>query len=316
MVTALFFLFLGIIILYYSGDFLIKGSKMLALKYGLDPFFVGATIVALGTSAPEFFVSLISTLKGFHSIASGNVIGSNIANIALVLGLALFFTNKKLTFKLPKMEFYFFIFGSFSILLFVFAGKLPRLSGIILLAVFTTYLFYTIKNRNSKETNEEKELKIEAEKDKKIKLYKIIFFIIIGIIGLPFGADLFVKAGVKLGTLFGVSELLIGVTVVALGTSLPELVASIIAIIKKDTQMSLGNVLGSNIFNTFGVLGSVSVVSPIQFSKNLYFEAILLVFISLSILFLRSKKQNYKRYYGLLLVLIYVFYTTTVLFRG
>ena len=250
----------GLALLVFSGDFLVKGGVALARRWNMSPLVIGMTILAYGTSAPEFFVSLQAAWKGSAGIAVGNVVGSNIANILAVLGIgALIYpvavSDKKATLHnllimaaiavLPLLAFYF--------------GGLNRLWGGVLLAVMAAYTFWVLKKPHSREEIKEIE---EETGDVSYGVKAALAFVAGGIGGLVLGASILVTGAVDLATALGASEAVVGVTVVALGGSLPELVATAIAAFRKHSDVAIGNVIGSNIFNVAAALGATALVRP------------------------------------------------------
>lgn len=307
MLYILFLLLIGTIILYISGDFLIRGATLLAKRYNLNSFFVGATVVAFGTSAPEFFVSFISKIQGSNSIALGNILGSNIANLGIVLAISLIFAKKTgSNFKIPKIELILSLFIPVFLGISLYLGKIPKIISIIMLLILIYFIFAGLK-QSIKLSKENKK-----EKNKEISFWTIILFVFFGTIGLPFGANLFINGAKGIALSMGVSELLVGVTITAIGTSLPELVASIVAIIKKDTQMSLGNVLGSNIMNFYGILGLVGTIFSIIIPKQAFLELISISILSILIIFIHKSQ---KKLLGITILLTYISYVIFVIYR-
>lgn len=295
--------------LYGSGDILVRGAGLLAKRYKLGSFFVGATIVAFGTSAPELFVSLISKIKGLDSISLGNILGSNIANGGFVLGFSLFLTTKAKNngVAIPKLDLIlsFLIPVIFAVSLFI--GFFSKIVSLLMLLMFSYFIFIGFKN-NKNDSKKENYKDPDAD-----SLLKILLFIITGSLGLAFGANIFVKGASDFASSLGVSELLVGVTITAVGTSLPELVASIVSIIKNDTQMSIGNILGSNIMNFYFVLGLVGTIFTININANAILELVFISLLTIS-LFLISRLKTKKS--GLIIGSIYFIYIIFVLFRA
>ncbi|MCB0401370.1 MAG: calcium/sodium antiporter [Flavobacteriales bacterium] len=256
----------GLITLIVAGEFLVRGAVGIALKFNIPTLVIGMTIVSFGTSAPELLVSVKAALEGHPDLSIGNVVGSNIANIALVLGLTtmvLPITVKRSTARidwsimmLSSLVFYFFIINGFM-------EWYEGLFFILGLIAFNLYMF-----RDAKKDNENEELDIDVEEVKKSKLWLNIFLILSGCVGLAFGANWLLDGAVQIAKNFGVSEHVIGVTIVAFGTSVPELITSLVAAFKKHTDISVGNLIGSNIFNLLGVLGITAVVNQIPVSEQ------------------------------------------------
>jgi cation:H+ antiporter len=302
------YIVLGGVILYFAGDFLVKGAGSFAIRKGISQFLVGLTIVALGTSAPEFFVSFIAALKGSSSISIGNIIGSNIANTSLVLGAALLIFEKKKKLSVNISEVMFFILASFLLFLFSFLGHIGRVEGVLFIILLASCLCLSFIKHSKIISTED----FGVIKNKKLE----ILFITLGIIGLPLGAKIFVEGGVLFARTIGISELLIGATIMALGTSLPELATSIVAAIKKNPGMSIGNVVGSNIFNIAGVMGIIGIIHPISVDKNVLTLDLPIMCILSILTYLFITRKSIKHIYGLILLLIYVFYIICNIYRG
>ena len=303
-------LLLGLLLLFFGGELLVRGSVALALKMRISTLVVGMTVVSFATSAPELFVSLQAVLNGSNDIAFGNVIGSNIANITLVLGVtALIFrvkiSDQTATLNYPVLLLASLIFGA---VLFYFNG-IPQEVGflfIFLLLLFTWLLISKSRKENLKSATDEDKLLEEASLD---SLFKSLFFLIAGILVLKFGADYLVDGTIAIAKKFEISERVIAVTVVAIGTSIPELATSIVAALKKEHNLAVGNLIGSNIFNIGSVLGLTSIIKPILITdSNILDRDIIwmLVFALLVLVIsLIPKKNNITNLKGFLLVFLY-----------
>jgi cation:H+ antiporter len=255
-------LILGLMILLAGGKFLVDGASSLALKMGLSQGLVGLTIVAFGTSSPELLVSLYAALEGKSDISLGNVIGSNIANISLVLGISAVLFPIKLNSSILKVEYVVLIFSSFIFYLFAYNKYVSRIEGVVLLSLLilvNAYFYFKLKNIDFNPLEEPEIIPFP--------IWKSILLLVLGIVGLYFGADIFIDNAVEIASIFGVSERVIGITVIAVGTSLPEMVTSVIAAINKKTDIALGNILGSNVMNIFAIMGVTAVISPISVSE-------------------------------------------------
>ena len=312
------YLFLGLTALVIGGEYLVRAAVGLSFKLKLSKMIIGLTVVSFATSAPELLVSLSAALNGYSAIALGNVIGSNIANIGLVLGITalispIMIDNDFYTINWPVM---FSVSVALTFLL-IFQNGISVWAGSGLLACLLIYLFMLIK-RNKRETPQEEDA-IEGidESLAVVSGIKIGIWLIIGALALYFGSDWLVKGAVEIATDLGVSQRVIAVTVIAVGTSVPELAASVIAALKKEKALSLGNLIGSNIFNIACVLGLTAMIHPIhinpaEFSPwDLYwmigFAAALLVLILL------PSPHRIGRYEGLFLLIAYaVFISTTI----
>lgn len=266
MISDILYVIFGVFGLYFGADFLIKGAGKLALKFGLSPLFIGLTVVSLGTSLPEFFVSLYAALNGKSDIVLGNVLGSNIANIGLVLGIAGIVSPVIIQNNIKKMEYPLLLFYSIIFYLMCLNGYIDFKKGIILVLGFILFLYLAYKKSTIDFINND-----EIEKIKKLEgsIGLLIFEFIIGAILLNVGSEYLIKGAVNIARKLNIAEAIIGTTMVAVGTSLPELFTSVLAAIKGKDDLGLGNVLGSNIFNLFGVVGSVSIVKKINVSTGI-----------------------------------------------
>lgn len=266
MISDILYVIFGVFGLYFGADFLIKGAGKLALKFGLSPLFIGLTVVSLGTSLPEFFVSLYAALNGKSDIVLGNVLGSNIANIGLVLGIAGIVSPVIIQNNIKKMEYPLLLFYSIIFYLMCLNGYIDFKKGIILVLGFILFLYLAYKKSTIDFINND-----EIEKIKKLEgsIGLLIFEFIIGAILLNVGSEYLIKGAVNIAKKLNIAEAIIGTTMVAVGTSLPELFTSVLAAIKGKDDLGLGNVLGSNIFNLFGVVGSVSIVKKINVSTGI-----------------------------------------------
>lgn len=257
------FLCLGLLILLGGGKFLVDGASSLALKFGLSQGFIGLTIVAFGTSAPELLVSLNAALDGKSDIAIGNVIGSNIANISLVLGISATLFPIKINSSVFKVDYIVLIFSSLIFYILSLNGIISRLEGFVLLFILiliNIYFFFKLGKATAGD--------LEGDLILPLPIWKSLFFLCLGIFGLYYGADLFVESAVGIASIFGVSERIIGITVIAIGTSLPEMATSVIAAVNKKTDIAVGNIIGSNIMNILAIIGVTAAISPIPVSEG------------------------------------------------
>ncbi|KIL09222.1 sodium:proton exchanger [Clostridium botulinum] len=325
-------LLLGFVLLIKGADIFVDGASVIAKKLGIPAVIVGLTIVSLGTSAPELAVSLISSLNGSNEIAIGNVIGSNIFNTLMVLGttaIVLPLIIKKETVKND-----FLVNTSVTILLFLFTfdslfmsdtNIISRLDGLILILICIFYVVVLIKKAKkmpNEDLNEDTTELKNALVDNNIEvniLHKVIFMII-GVAGIVVGGNLVVDSATNIAYSLGMSEKLVGLTIVAAGTSLPELVTSIVAALKGENDIALGNVLGSNIFNILLILGLSSLISPIHVSQALMTDFIYLIVINLLLIglvfFNKAKEKKLTRIEGFLLVGLYLSYMAYVIIRN
>ena len=292
-------LILGLVFLILGGDLLVRSAVSFAEKFGVSSFLIGVTVVSFGTSVPELMVSIQAAMDQAADIAIGNVLGSNIANIALVLGVSVVIRPLSITTNTYKLSWWVMLISSLLFILFLFDNVITKLEGLLLLAGLFCFIIFSIK-RNI--PNEESIIS-------KINIQTGILFFVLGATGLYFGSELFVESAISIASFFDVPKFVIGITVVALGTSLPELITSIVALIKGQNNISLGNLIGSNIFNVFAVLGITSLIQELGTSFILLFLdfgvmlAVILVFGYQ--LFIRKKIS---RTAGFVLLFGYFFY--------
>lgn len=312
-------LIIGFFLLIKGADIFVDGASSIAKKIGIPSVIVGLTIVSLGTSAPELAVSLISSFNGNNGIAVGNVLGSNLFNTLVVLGgtaIVAPLLIKKSTIKrdyittlLVTILTCFLIFG----LVPKSENMLSRISGIILLVVCIAYMFILVKAAKKDSVKDE-------ENTSEIKMSKNILLSLIGVVGIVFGGNLVVDSATNIAYALGMSEKLVGLTIVAVGTSLPELVTSIVAALKGENDIALGNVLGSNIFNLVLILGASATISPITVLGVMLIDFIILIavtlFIGALIFFNKKEDKRLGRLEGIILVGIYVAYLAYIIMRN
>ena len=306
-------LLLGLLLLFFGGELLVRGSVALALKMRISTLVVGMTVVSFATSAPELFVSLHAVLNGSNDIAFGNVIGSNIANITLVLGVTALIFRVKISEQTATLNYPVLLFASlfFGAVMYYF-NMIPQEVGflfIFLLLVFTWILISKSRKENLKSNNIDDELLKESSSD---SLFKSLGFLIAGIVLLKFGADCLVEGTIAIANKFEISERVIAVTVVAIGTSIPELATSIVAALKKEHNLAVGNLIGSNIFNILAVLGVVASIKEITISDSaiLSFDYVWMIIITfiLGLFIYAFSKRQISRIEGVLLLLVYISY--------
>lgn len=296
----------GLIFLYLGGDGLVKGSSRLARAMGINPVLIGLTIVAFGTSAPELVVSIIAAFKGSNDLIMGNILGSNIANIGLILGISALIYPISIKLTLIKVELPFMI--SISILLLLLSQNLiiEHFEGAILFILLISMIIYSCYDAFKEPKEIEKEFSELVQVDR--SYYKNILYIVFGIIGLSIGAKLLVDSAISIAQSLGVSEALIGITAVAIGTSLPELTTSVIAALKRESGIIIGNIIGSNIFN-IGILGIISVLKPIEMKQHLLeFEFCIMILFSIILLPIMKTGFKIAKTEGLLLLLFYLMF--------
>ena len=312
-------LIIGFFLLIKGADIFVDGASSIAKKIGIPSVIVGLTIVSLGTSAPELAVSLISSFNGNNGIAVGNVLGSNLFNTLVVLGGTAIvapllikkstITRDYIATLVVTILTCFLIFG----LVPKSENMLSRISGIILLVVCIAYMFILVKAAKKDSVKDE-------ENTSEIKMSKNILLSLIGVVGIVFGGNLVVDSATNIAYALGMSEKLVGLTIVAVGTSLPELVTSIVAALKGENDIALGNVLGSNIFNLVLILGASATISPITVSGVMLIDFIILIavtlFIGALIFFNKKEDKRLGRLEGIILVGIYVAYLAYIIMRN
>lgn len=316
MIVQVLLILVGFILLIKGADILVDGSSAIAKKLRISEIVIGLTIVSIGTSMPELFVSTSSALQGSSDISIGNVIGSNICNLMLILGLSSIIHPVKFQ-KQTKM-----IENPMSIILsIIFLAicninqDISRIEGIMLLVLFIAFLIYTIIM--GKKSQDEEILQTSLEDAKKISVVKNVALIVLGIVGLKIGGDLVVENAKLIATALNISEKIIGLTIVAIGTSLPELVTSVTAAIKGDSDIAIGNIVGSNIFNMLFIIGLSAVITPITYNISYNFDMIILfVAMILMCLFPFIKpKDMMSRGNGAIFTILYIIYVIVLIFK-
>ena len=255
----LLFIIVGLVLLILGGNWLLKAAVGFSLRLQIPKIVIGMTVVSFATSAPELIVSIKSALNNHADIALGNVIGSNIANLGLVLAITILISSISVEKSFYKTDWPVMMIASLMLYGFlIFDGELVRYEGIILLSMLIIFLIYLLKFQKPAVVDE------MPEDDEELPLYKNVLFLVIGGVALWGGSELLIDGAVGMATKFNISERIIGITIVSVGTSIPELAASVIAVIKKEKAISLGNLIGSNVFNILAVLGITSIITPIK----------------------------------------------------
>lgn len=304
---------IGFFLLIKGADWLVLGASSIAKKFNISNLVIGLTIVAFGTSAPELIVNILASFKGSSELAVSNVVGSNIANIFFILGVAAMIYPMKVKSGTVWKEIPLVLLSS--ILLFFMVNDamfdaqsfntLSRIDGISLLAFFVIFMYYSFGiAKNQDET--------DAEEIDELPISKSILLVIVGMLGLAFGGQWIVNGAIGIAKLFGLRESLIGLTVVAIGTSLPELATSVVAARKKHSDIAIGNVVGSNLFNVFWILGLSSVINPLNFDVTYGNTDLMVAIAAAFLLFLFmfvGKKHVLQKYQGVLFILMYASYT-------
>ncbi|MGM9912916.1 calcium/sodium antiporter [Floccifex sp.] len=307
--TAALLLILGFVLLIKGADFFVDGASSVAKKLRVPSIIIGFTIVAMGTSLPECAVSVTASLANNNALAISNVVGSNIFNLMVVCGCASLFAPLAISKSTLKKEFPFSVLCALLLLLFGYTGaSLSRMEGIVFLVIFAAYILWMIYSAlKSRQENEEE---IES-----LPTWKCILFIVGGAIAIKYGGDFVVDGASFIATKMGLSQNLIGLTIVALGTSLPELVTSVVAARKDEVDMALGNAIGSNIFNILLVLGVAGAISPVAFIMENMIDIILLMIMCIIVWIMAWTKQSINKKEGLFMILIYVVYLVYICMR-
>lgn len=292
----------GFVLLMKGADFFVDGASSLAARLGIPSLIIGLTIVAMGTSAPEAAVSIDAALKQNTGIAIGNIYGSNILNVLIILGVTACITTLKVGKTTIRYEIPFMILVTVVLAgLGTAAGKLSWISGIILWVLFLLYLGYLFYQAKHMETAGEEEVKTR-------KGYQIILFLVLGGAAIILGSDLAVDGATGVAKVLGVSDRIIGLTIIALGTSLPELITSIAAARKGQADIAIGNIVGSNIFNILFVLGTASLISDISYSSAFFVDSIVATAVAVLLLLCVCRKGELNRKAGVLMLLCYAAY--------
>ena len=310
MFLSVILIIIGFVLLIVGADILVEGSSGIAKKFHIPEIIIGLTIVSIGTSMPELFVSITSALDGYSDMAIGNIIGSNISNLLLILGLSaaikpVVFQKETRLYEIPMCLLV-------TIILMIFCntnGGISKIEAIALLIIFCVFIGYTIYMGKRESQKEIVEIKTSTIKN--------IIFVLIGICGLKIGGDLVVNNAVNVANHFNWSEKLISLTILAIGTSLPELVTSVTAAIKGNSDIAIGNIIGSNIFNILLIIGASALITPItyNFSYNFDFSVLIVSSIILAIFPFIPPKDKMSRFNGIVYLLIYIIYLIILFVR-
>ena len=311
MIFEVFFLVLGLVLLVVGSDLLLRSSVDLSLKYNVSKLVIGLTIVSFATSAPELLISVSSVLKDSSDIAISNVIGSNIANIGMVFSIALLFVTIKIKKENIKYDFPWLIIVSLLFIWFLQDSQIDRFEGVVFTSVLILFIIFSFKVR----ANESKDL--DELSTSNMSLSKIFIYLALSSILLYSGSELFVESSIFFANYFGVSERVIGLTMVAIGTSLPELATTLVAIYKKELDISIGNIIGSNIFNILAVIGITSIIRTLSIKSYeiLSFDIYVMFAFSavLGIFFFFPRKYKMYSIHGLFLLSAFLLYYLTLL---
>lgn len=322
LIKSIIILVIGFLLLMKGADYFVEGSSSVAKQLRVPSMIIGMTIVAMGTSLPECAVSVTASLAGNNTLAVSNVVGSNIFNLMVVCGACALFAPLTIKKDTLKKEFPLSILCAVLLMVLGYVGmKLGHVDGFIFLILFACYLIWMINSaKKARAAHKEDELMKEEgefvdEEIKVLPMWKCILFIVGGMIAIKFGGDFVVDSASAIALVFGLSQTLIGLTIVALGTSLPELVTSIVAAKKNEVDMALGNVIGSNIFNILLVLGVAAAISPVAFLMENIIDTIVLIVMSLVVLVFAWTSKVINRKEGILMLVMYAAYMVYICVR-
>ena len=300
-------IFLGFFLLVIGGEFIVRSSIAISFKFNISKIVIGMTVVAFATSLPELIVSLNAAINGSPSIAINNVIGSNIANIGLVLGIISILTSIRVDNTFYNKDWP--VMFAFSILLILFSindSVLTQIEGAVLLCLLIVFIIYFLKKSNNEDINDDIDNKLSLASNT-----KIIIWLLLSTLSLYFGAEFLVDGAVNFAKQINISEAVISVSIVAIGTSIPELATSVIAIVKKEKGLSVGNLIGSNIFNIGSVLGITAIIKPVHIAQEIIDRDIIWMLffaILLLVLALLPKRNNLTRFKGFIMLLSYFYF--------
>lgn len=301
---AYLYLIVGLAILIFSGDFLVKGGVQIANYLKIPKLIIGLTVISIGTSAPELFVSMGAALNGSSDMSVGNVVGSNIANIGLILGITTLILPMAIAKETSRLNMPILIIISVIFWLLAYDGILSLFDGLVLIVLLVGYIILLIY-RAKRNRAEEEEISVQQS------IFIALGMVVLAAIGLYFGAELLVNSAQKIARSFGVSERVIGLTILAFGTSVPELVTSVMAALKQQMDISVGNIVGSNIFNILSVLGITSIIQEVNVSESiLHFDIFVMIGMTLLLLItmIPLKKSYINRWEGGIMLLAYIGY--------
>ena len=315
MIIEIILILIGFVLLIKGADLFIKASISIAEKFNLSKMLIGLSIVAIGTSLPEIFITITSSLEGYSDLVIGNSVGSCICNFLLVIGITSLIRDVKLDKTTIKIH---FTIEIFIILLLLYLGnsnEINRLYGIILILCAIFYVVYTIyEEKKNKELDKELIKEVKDLELKENSIIIIILYIVLGLLGLKFGSDFVVNNATLIANDLGFSESFIGITIIAVGTALPEIITGIISAKKNENELFLGNIVGSNIINLTLLIGIGSVIKPIKYNVEFNFSLIFLILITivLQLIGILNKKARINKIFGIGFILIYIIYILIV----
>ncbi|WP_223701659.1 calcium/sodium antiporter [Sutcliffiella deserti] len=319
---AYLFLLIGFALLIKGADYFVNGASNIAQTLRVSPMLIGLTIVAFGTSAPEASVSFIAAFEGNSAVAIGNVVGSNIFNATFILGVTAIVYPLTVQSDTIRKEIPFALLAAVALLFLISDIQLQyadinlitRTEGILLLLFFVVFLYYVFEMaRNNRD-----QIQIDETPANPVKTswVKNSLFTVGGLAGIVFGGHIVVTNSIKIALSLGMSETLVGLTIVAVGTSLPELVTSVTAALKKQTEIAIGNIVGSNIFNIFFILGASATIHPLAVDPKIFLDMWLMIFVTILLLVLSRTQHRISKIEGIILAIIYIIYVTFIIFRN
>lgn len=312
MLISIFLIVVGFVLLIKGADFLVEGSSNIAKKFHIPEIIIGLTIVSIGTSMPELFVSTTSSVNGYADMSIGNIVGSNLCNLLLILGMSAMIRPIKFQKETRLIEMPMCL--AITIIFMIFcntSGTIQKSEAIALIILFVMFILYTIIMGKKGEQFDKDNTIVEIEtEDKPISIIKNVIFIILGVIGLKIGGDLTVENSLVIARAFNVSEKIIGLTILAIGTSLPELVTSVTAAIKGNSDIAIGNIIGSNIFNILFIIGVSALISPLayNFTYNIQMAILIIAMLVLALFPVIPPKNEMSRFNGVIYLILYVIY--------
>ncbi len=306
MIFDIILIIAGVAMVLYGADRLTEGASALARRMNVSEIIIGLTIVAAGTSAPELFVSLVSALKGTPDMAIGNVVGSNTMNAMLIVGCAAVVAPMSISRNTVRKDIPFAVAASVLLPLLAIDSAIGRIDGIILLAGFAAFMYYTLSQAKAGETAPSDETKMQ-------NLWLSVFFVVLGLALLVIGSNIFVDSASRVAYALGLSEAVVGLTIVAGGTSLPELATSVVAARKGQSAIAIGNVIGSNVFNILMILGLTATISPMQIQGITHIDLLMMLGSIVMVWLFSRTKYTVERWEGALLAMVYIAYVCWLL---
>lgn len=317
MLLSILYILVGVVVVLWGADRLTEGAVGVAERLHIPQLVIGLTIVAIGTSMPEFCVSFVSALKGTADLAVGNVVGSNIFNSLMIVGITAMVAPMTILKNTVRLDIPFALLASIMLAAFCYDGELTRLDAGILFGLFVVFMFITLqhakKGKKEQGARSEKQEASSKEQGEEMPVWKIVLLILVGLACLVLGSNVFVDGATKVATALGISDAVIGLTVVAMGTSIPELATSVVAARKGNSGIAIGNVLGSNVFNILLVIGLTGVISPMHIQGITWIDLSMLILSMVLLLLFSYTKYTIARWEGAVLTTLFVGYITWVI---